>query len=132
MTPGPRIYNLFPLLAGPMRRWAEHLPRIQAMGFDWIYVNPFHYPGFSGSLYAVKDFHRLHPLLQDGSNEPPERLLGDFVGAAGDHGAAVMMDLVINHTAKDALLVEQHPDWFRREPDGGLRSPRAVDPVDPG
>ncbi len=43
------------------------------MGFDWIYVNPFHYPGFSGSLYAVKDFHRLHPLLQDGG-EPAKVL----------------------------------------------------------
>ena len=42
-----------------------------------------------------------------------------------------MMDLVINHTAKDALLVEQHPEWFRREADGELRSPRAIDPVDP-
>ena len=41
------------------------------------------------------------------------------------------MDLVINHTAKDALLVEQHPEWFKREADGELRSPRAVDPVDP-
>ena len=42
-----------------------------------------------------------------------------------------MMDLVINHTAKDALLVEQHPEWFKREADGELRSPRAIDPVDP-
>ena len=23
------------------------------MGFDWIYINPIHYPGFSGSLYAL-------------------------------------------------------------------------------
>ena len=63
---GPRIYNLFPLLAGPVPAWADHLERIAGMAFDWIYVNPFHYPGFSGSLYAVKDFYRLHPLLQDG------------------------------------------------------------------
>src|SRR3546814_14121949 len=42
-----------------------------------------------------------------------------------------MMDLVINHTSKDALLTDRHPEWYVREEDGGLRSPRAVDPVDP-
>ena len=40
MTPGPRIYNLFPLLCGSVRQWEDHLPRIAAMGFDWVYVNP--------------------------------------------------------------------------------------------
>ena len=50
---GPRIYNLFPLLAGPVPAWADHLGRIAGMSFDWIYVNPFHSPGFSGSLYAL-------------------------------------------------------------------------------
>jgi starch synthase (maltosyl-transferring) len=55
---GLRIYNLFPLLAGRVRAWHDHLERIAAMGFSWIYVNAFHYPGFSGSLYAVKDPYR--------------------------------------------------------------------------
>ena len=104
---GPRIYNLFPLLAGPVPAWSGHLERIAGMGFDWLYLNPFHYPGFSGSLYAVKDFYRLHPLLQDSGE--PDKLLGAFTKAAARRGIAPMMDLVINHTAKDALLVEQHP-----------------------
>ena len=128
--PGPRIYNLFPLLAGPVPEWSDHLDRIAAMHFDWIYVNPFHYPGFSGSLYAVKDFYRLHPLLAaDGSK--PETLLRSFTKAAAKRRIAVMMDLVINHTSKDSVLVEEHPEWFRRDPDGELRSPRAIDPTDP-
>ncbi len=128
--PGPRIYNLFPLLAGPVPVWSDHLDRIAAMHFDWIYVNPFHYPGFSGSLYAVKDFYRLHPLLAaDGSK--PETLLRSFTKAAAKRRIAVMMDLVINHTSKDSVLVAEHPEWFRRDPDGELRSPRAIDPTDP-
>ena len=127
---GPRIYNLFPLLAGPVPDWSAHLPRIAAMGFDWVYVNPFHYPGFSGSLYAVKDYDRLHPLLAGGGDARPETLVRRFVEDAAGHGLCVMMDLVINHTSKDSLLVEAHPDWFLREPDGSLRSPRVVDPVD--
>ena len=127
---GPRIYNLFPLLAGPVPAWAEHLARIAGMGFDWIYVNPFHYPGFSGSLYAVKDSYRLHPLLA-ATAASPATLLAGFTEAAAGRGIAVMMDLVINHTAKDAVLVSEHPEWFMRDADGELRSPRAVDPVDP-
>jgi starch synthase (maltosyl-transferring) len=128
---GPRIYNLFPLLAGAMPAWADHLPRIAAMGFDWIFVNPFHEPGFSGSLYAIKDPWSVHPLLRGASDAPPAELVRGFVEAAGSHRLGVMMDLVVNHTAKDALLVEAHPDWYRRNPDGTLRSPGAVDPVDP-
>ena len=53
MSEGLRIYNLFPTLAGTIREWMVHLPRIAAMGFNAVYINPFHYPGFSGSLYAV-------------------------------------------------------------------------------
>lgn len=127
---GARIYNLFPLLAGNVARWREHLPRIAGMHFDWIYLNPFHYPGFSGSLYAVKDYHRLHPLFDDGSGRPADDQLRDFLTAARDHGLRVMMDLVVNHTAKDALLVDQHPEWYVREADGSVKSPSAIDPAD--
>ncbi len=34
-----------------------------------------------------------------------------------------MMDLVINHTAKDSVLVDQHPEWYLRHHDGNLVSP---------
>jgi starch synthase (maltosyl-transferring) len=130
LSSGPRIYNLFPLLAGPVTAWADHLDRIAAMGFDWIWVNPFHYPGFSGSLYAVKDPYRLHPLLA-GDGADPAKLLKGFTSAAAKRGIAVMMDLVINHTAKDSVLATEHPEWFMRDANGELHSPRAVDPVDP-
>jgi len=56
MREGLRIYNLFPTLAGPIAGWTAQLPRIAAMAFNAVYINPFHYPGFSGSLYAVKDY----------------------------------------------------------------------------
>ena len=131
MRIGPRIYNLFPLLAGPIDRWPEHLPRIASMGFDWIYLNPIHYPGASGSLYAVKDPEALHPLVRGDATEPAADLVKRFTRAAAEHGLKVMADLVINHTAKDALLVDRHPEWYRREEDGSIRSPRAVDADDP-
>jgi starch synthase (maltosyl-transferring) len=35
---------------------------------------------------------------------------------------------VINHTAKDSVLVEQHPDWYLRDADGNLVSPGCEGP----
>ncbi len=129
--PSPRIYNLFPLLVGSVRDWENQLPHIERMNFNWIFVNPFHETGSSGSLYAIKDFYRLNPLFQGKSRGPAENLLADFLVRAEERGLSVMMDLVINHTARDSALVEQYPEWFAREPDGSIRSPFAVDPNDP-
>jgi starch synthase (maltosyl-transferring) len=127
---GLRIYNLFPLLAGTVAEWRAELPRIAAMDFNAVFVNPFHYPGFSGSLYAVKDHYRLNPLFAGDASEPGERLLAGFTAACRRHGLMAMMDLVVNHTARDSELVERHPQWFAREPGGGVRSPSAIDPAD--
>jgi starch synthase (maltosyl-transferring) len=135
MALGPRIYNLFPPLIGSIEDWTTQLDRIAEMQFDWLLLNPFHYPGFSGSIYAVKDYFRLNPLFsvsgRSGDRPGDDALLAAFTAAAGQRGLSVMMDLVINHTSKDSILVEQHPEWFAREPDGALRSPRAADPDDP-
>jgi len=127
--PGPRIYNLFPLLSGQISHWPRLLSHVAAMGFDWVYLNPFHYPGFSGSLYAVKDFDRLHPLLDEGSGRPVDDQLRSFIEAAAAHGLKVMMDLVVNHTAKDSPWVTEHPNWYVRDVTGTVQSPFAIDPA---
>lgn len=131
MPEAARIYNFFPPLVGAIDAWKTHLGRIAEMGFNWIFLNPIHYPGFSGSLYAVKDYYTLNPLFQGSSSESPDRLIAGFLDAASRHGIKVMMDLVVNHTAKDALLTKEHPDWYEREHDGSLRSPFALDPGNP-
>ena len=127
----PRIYNLFPSLVGPVASWTGHLDRIRDMGFNWVFVNSFHFPGFSGSLYAVKDYYRLNPLFRGDDAKSDDAILAAFAEAAAKRGLSVMMDLVVNHTAKDSVLAAAHPGWFAHEPDGSLRSPRAVDPDDP-
>jgi starch synthase (maltosyl-transferring) len=127
---GPRIYNLFPLLAGRIDQWDKHLDHVAAMGFDWIYVNPIQYPGFSGSLYAIKDDSRLHPVLApDGGSF--DDLVGGMIGKAAARGLKVMIDLVVNHTSKDSVLVDRKPHWYARHPDGSLLSPSVADPEDP-
>ena len=122
MGEGLRIYNLFPTLAGSIADWTAHLPRIAAMGFNAVYVNPFHYPGFSGSLYAVKDYYRLNPRFRgDEPGKSDDALLRDFTEAAPRHGLRVIMDLVVNHTSKDSELVASNPQWFARDARGNVR-----------
>src|SRR5271169_763534 len=130
MNEGLRIYNLFPTLAGTIRDWIMHLPRIAGMGFNAVYINPFHYPGFSGSLYAVKDYYRLNPRFRGGEPGDDDALLRRFTDTARGHGLRPIMDLVINHTSKDSELVARHPDWFARDVKGDVVSPRAIDPAD--
>ena len=131
MTTGPRLYNLFPSLVGSVGRWAAELPRIAALGFDWVYVNPFHETGYSGSLYAVKDYYRLNPLFRGADGGSDDDLIRGFAEAARAHGIGVMMDLVVNHTARDAGLTHEHPAWYRRDAAGEIEAPSANDPADP-
>ncbi|MBW2732138.1 MAG: alpha-amylase [Deltaproteobacteria bacterium] len=124
------IYSLFPRLAGTMPQWLEHSARAAEMGFNWIHLNPLHYPGFSGSLYAVKDFYRLNPLFVPKGCEDPMEELRRTIDAMHEQGLLVMMDLVVNHTAKDSPLIKDHPSWFRRDENGYVISPSAIDPAD--
>ncbi|TDR89748.1 maltotransferase domain-containing protein [Enterovirga rhinocerotis] len=131
---GPRIYNLFPLLVGPVSAWSADLPRIAAMGFDWVYVNPFHESGFSGSLYAIRDPAKLDPRFRDpgDDDESGDAAIRRFVEAASAAGLRVMADLVVNHASKDAVMASAAPEAFVRNMWGELESPYATDPDDPG
>lgn len=111
-----RIYNLFPLLAGPFDDWKPHVERAAAMGFDWIFVNPVQKPGKSGSLYSIKDYFALNPALcQKKGTRTPEAQLREAIEHAGELGLSVMVDLVINHCAYDSALLKEHPEWFAKE-----------------
>jgi starch synthase (maltosyl-transferring) len=123
---GIRLYNLFPRLAGSMPGWRQHLPRIKQLGMNAVYLNPFHYPGFSGSLYSVKDYYKFNPDFVDtNSGLSPNDQLKVFLDACHDQGLLVIMDLVINHTAFDATILHEHPEWFRHHPDGRVMHPGA-------
>lgn len=137
----PHLYNLYPRLAGEMPQWPAHARRAAAMGFDWLYLNPVHFPGFSGSCYAVKDFFRVDPLLLP-TGHPDKNwdaavrgdggmaALREALAAVRAAGLRPVMDLVLNHTARDSDLVRRHPDWYARDADGAVRSPSAIDPAD--
>ena len=50
------------------------------------------------------------------------------INACGLHA---MADLVINHTAFDCALVQEHPEWYVRDVHGHIQHPFAVDPDNP-
>ncbi len=112
-----RIYNLFPLLAGPLEDWERHLQRAADLGFDWIYVNPIQRRGRSGSLYSIADPLALDPFFvrDDCRRGAPEEQVRAMVASARRRGLRMMVDLVVNHAATDSPWVAARPDWFRHE-----------------
>lgn len=113
------LYNLFPLLAGPMPRWEAHLKRAADLGFDWVFVNPIQLLGASGSLYSIADYFQLNPaLLETDGGKSPEEQVRQATTAARSAGLKVMIDLVLNHCAIDSTLTREHPEWFLRDRDG--------------
>lgn len=113
-----KIYNLFPLLAGPVAQWTPHLERAAAMGFDWIFVNPIQATGRSGSLYSIADYFAINQALIDpASGLSPEAQVRAMTDEANRLGLQVMVDLVVNHCAYDSDLIQQRPEWFAY--DGG-------------
>jgi starch synthase (maltosyl-transferring) len=126
----PVIFNLFPRYFATIDDWGKLVSHAAGMGFNWIFVNPFQATGFSGSLYAIKNYYQLNPLFLKKGHDPSDwRPLKKFVAACKDSGIDVMMDLVINHTAFDSFLVKSNPDWYKRDKEGKLVSPYAIDPA---
>jgi starch synthase (maltosyl-transferring) len=111
-----KIYNLFPLLAGPVHDWTPHLERAADMGFDWIFVNPVQKAGRSGSLYSIKDYFQINPaFVAPRASSSPEDQVRAMVKTAEKLGLRLMVDLVINHCAYDSALLKEHPEWFARD-----------------
>ncbi|RKT44738.1 alpha-amylase family glycosyl hydrolase [Thiocapsa rosea] len=113
-----KIYNLFPRLAGHFKDWTPHLKRAAGMGFDWIFVNPIQVLGQSRSLYSIADHFAINAtFVGPDTGRTPEEQVRAMVSEADRLGLGMMIDLVINHCAKDSRLVQEHPDWFVRDGD---------------
>ncbi|MDR1534643.1 MAG: alpha-amylase [Planctomycetota bacterium] len=129
----PFIYNVFPSLLGTVDKWLPHVERAAEMGFNWIFVNPIHLTGASGSLYAIRDYFRFNPAFFPADRfESQKAQLAGFVSSCREMGAEVMVDLVINHTAYDNPLTRDRREWFKLNPDGSIKNPGARDDRAPG
>ena len=85
---------------GDFKGLTEQLPYIAGLGFNTIWLLPFHPTPFLDNGYDVTDYFGIDARLGT---------LGDFVefiNHAHSIGVRVIIDLVVNHTSN------QHP-WFK-------------------
>lgn len=129
----PLVYNIFPPIVGEVDKWLPHAQRAGEMGFNWIFLNPIHLVGASGSLYAVRDYFTLSPVFFPSGNPDSQwARFKKFVTESRELGMEVMVDLVINHTAYDNPLTRDHRDWFELNSDGSIKNPGCKDDSAPG
>lgn len=117
-----RIYNLFPRLYHGPDRWLEAARHARDMGFNTLYLNPYHMPGNSDSIYAIMDYNSYDPVTFPGlTPEDADQQVHLFLRECREMGLRVLCDLVVNHTAMDSPLVEEHPDWYQYDESGKVQ-----------
>jgi glycosidase len=109
------IYEIYVRAHGPNGTFSDvttDLERIKHLGVDIIWFMPIHPIGIKdkkGSLgcpYAISDYRAINP--EYGS-------LSDFkslIEKAHQLNLKVMIDVVYNHTAPDARILTEHPEWY--------------------
>ena len=94
------------------------LDRIRALGTDILWFLPIHpigVKGKKGSLgcpYANRDYRAVNPAY--GTMEDFRTLCGEI----RRRGMKVMIDVVYNHSSPDAVLLDEHPEFYWRDRDG--------------
>ena len=130
----PRSWGTTPGRHATFRDVETHLPRIASMGFDVLYLAPIHPiararrkgknnagtagpqdPGSPWGIGAREGGHKaIHPEL--GTLEDFRR----FVAKAKEVGLEVALDVAFQ-CSPDHPYVREHPEWFRRRPDGSIQ-----------
>lgn len=133
-------YELFPRSCGEGKRHGtfqdciRRLPYIAEMGFDVLYLPPIHpigeinrkgrnnsrsaEPTDCGSPWAIGSPEGGHKAIH-----PELGTLQDFhqlVREAGELGIEVALDIAFQ-CSPDHPWVKQHPEWFKRRPDGSIQ-----------
>ncbi len=115
------LYQCFVRQHGPNGTLADvtaDLARIAELGVTVLYLMPIQpigtveRKGTLGSPYAIADYRAIDPAL--GTEDD----FADLVRAAERLGMRVMLDVVFNHTARDSVLVRDHPEFFHRDASG--------------
>lgn len=105
---------------GTFKDVEEDLERIKDLGVDIIWFMPIHPIGVKnkkgqlGCPYAIKNYREVNP--EYGTLEDFKKLIHKIHSL----GMKCMIDVVYNHTSPDSWLVENHPEFFYRKPNGKL------------
>lgn len=108
---------------GTFEAFTEHLPRLQKMGVDILWLMPIHpigeknRKGTLGSYYSIVDYTEVNPEF--GTKDDFRNLVEE----AHNHGMRVIIDWVANHTAWDAVWTETNPEFYSTDEDGNFYPP---------
>ncbi len=82
--------------------------------------------GRFGSPFAVMDLLDVDPALAEFDKQTtPLDQFQELVDETHRRNARLYLDIPINHTGWASRLQIEHPEWFRRNPDGSFISPGA-------
>jgi hypothetical protein len=114
---------------GGLKKLREQLEELQRIGFNTVYLMPWHIGKHSG--YATGDYLQINP---DYGTFDDLRALCD---AAHERGMKVLFDMLVNIAGDDSEYPQKHPDWFYHDENGNpLRHPTwggaCLDPASPG
>jgi glycosidase len=115
---------------GTLNAFAEHLPRLKALGVDVLWFMPtfpvgiLNKKGELGSYYSVKDYMDVNPAF--GTIDD----LKAIIKKTHELGMYVMLDWVPNHTSWDNKLAVDHPDWYIKDKTGKFTPPIGFDWTD--
>jgi glycosidase len=108
---------------GTIQAFIEQMPRLKGLGVDILWLMPI-FPvgeknrkGSLGSYYSVKDYLSVNPEF--GTMED----MDDLIKEAHGLDMYVILDWVANHTAWDNPIIDQHPDWYKKDSVGKIISP---------
>jgi starch synthase (maltosyl-transferring) len=130
----PRSWAAEPRQHGTFRDVERLLPYVKGMGFDVLYLPPIHPIGLThrkgknnaltagpddpGSPWAIGSEEGGHKSVH-----PALGTLDDFrhlVGRANKSGIDIALDIAFQ-CSPDHPYVKEHPQWFKRRPDGGIQ-----------
>lgn len=115
----PRSQGATPGHHGTFQDCIARLADVEAMGFDIICLTPIHPIGVTTrNSYAIGGAEGGHDAVQ-----PELGTLEDFrefVAACASHGLEVALDFAAQ-CSPDHPWLKQHPQWFKRRPDGSMR-----------
>ena len=112
---------------GTFKALQKHLPRLDSMGVDILWVMPVqpigkqNRKGSLGSYYSIADYTATNPEF--GTKADFKAL----VDAAHGLGLKLLLDWVPNHTAFDHTWATQHKDYYTLRPDGSISVARDND-----
>jgi glycosidase len=108
---------------GTFKAFAEHLPRLKALGVDILWFMPIHpigeknRKGELGSYYSVQDYTGVNAEFGEMQD------FKDIVVKAHELGMFVILDWVANHTAWDHAWITDHPEWYTKDENGEMIAP---------